>query len=142
MEFVPFPAANISTALTLWKCQCLGDQAWQNYRVISNNCYMSGVSVRELAKSTGSRRCSESNSISLPKWRKNSNKQKNVVQHKVSQVPTVQHKHWVNAEEKLEQSVRKLFQQYEKCPLCLRDHGTGEQGSVKGIAGESHQKSR
>lgn len=65
---------------------------------------MSGVSDRELAKSTGSRRCSEGNSRSLPKWRKNSNKQKNVVQHKVSQVPTIHHKPWVNAKGKPEQS--------------------------------------
>lgn len=86
--------------LPFWKGQCWRVQAWQNYRVTSDNFYMSGVSDRKLAKSIGSRRCSESNSKSFPKWRK---KFQLTEFTKVSEVPTVQHKHWVNAKEKSEQ---------------------------------------
>lgn len=68
-RFVPFPAANISTALILLKRLMLespGLAKLQGYL----NCYISGVSDRELANSTGSKGCSEGNRISFSKWRK------------------------------------------------------------------------
>lgn len=95
-------------------------------------------SLIENRQSTGSRRCSESNSKSFPKWRK---KIQLTEITNVNEVPTVQHKHWVNAKENQNSRLENYYS-IKKSVLCLRYHGTCEEGSVKGIPGESQEKFR